>query len=341
MTRPPRSAPSNISHSLASVARNQKFSRTGRLNLQKVVLKLKRLHIAGSTPSVSQSTSESDVSYTGPVRRNEGAIRLPCTGGIDLCNEDDMEDLDLDESADEIIVDGNLHPAVSSIDSRKHSIIGCSAPSLSQSATTQNLGESWSARAHYCEHLFRVSAAIANSKAWHRLIVYLDQSFMDETIERQYQKEHWWLRKPLALLGAFFILLSWVLAVALVSKPWSTFDYYAYIGIVGFFSLMLPLAVIADVPRHSTGQWQLLLALTTLSRPVVFMVEANLCGFYKDHPDNYFGGAACGNKDFGTMLLYAAAYPTVGLFSLKQTRAWAALSGVAYVIVYGVAILPE
>ncbi|KAJ3165975.1 hypothetical protein HDU87_002491 [Geranomyces variabilis] len=339
MPRPPRSAPSNISDSLASAARNQKFSRTGRLNLQKIVQKLKRLHIAGSTPSVSQSKSESDVSYTGPVRKNEGAIRLPRAGGIDPCNEDDMEDLD--ESADEIIVDGNLHPAVSSIDSRKNSITGSSAPSLSQTATTQNLGESRSARAHYSEHLFRFSAAIANSKAWHRLNVYLDQSFMDETIERQYQKEHWWLRKPLALLGAFFILLSWVLAVALVPKPWSTFDYYAYIGIVGFFSLMLPLAVIADVPRHSTGQWQLLLALTALSWPVVFTVEINLCGFYKDHPDNYFGGGACGNKDFSTMLLYAAAYPTVGLFALKQTRAWAALSGVAYVIIYSVAILPD
>ncbi|KAJ3160001.1 hypothetical protein HDU86_001266 [Geranomyces michiganensis] len=320
-------------------AANQKVSWKVGVSLREIYQKLKRLHIAHSAPSVSRSNSESETSYTGPVRRNGSTVPRP--GGQaerDPGGEDDEDDMD---AADEIIVDGELNQAISSIGSRHHSIDGNSVASVSQTATTQDLEGAFSDYSHASGRYFGFGARLRQSKAILRVRAYFNSEFLDENIERQYQKEVWWLRKPLALMAACFVLLSWILIVALIPRPWSLYNHWSYIGLGGVFSIALPIAVIADVPRHSTGRWQLLLCITSLMWPVIFAIDIRVCGFYRNRPDGYFGGGDCGNRDFQTMLFYASAFPVIALFALKQTRLWAAGSMMAYLIVYSATILPD
>ncbi|KAJ3178918.1 hypothetical protein HDU87_003185 [Geranomyces variabilis] len=324
---------------------SQKVSWKVGVTWRQVVQYLKRLHIANSAPSVSRSNSESETSYTGPMRRNGdtlpragGSQRTPAGGGGGGM---DSEDDDFGD-ADEIIVDGEPTLAVSSIGSRHHSIDGNSVASMSQTATTQEVDGTLSDYSHptavgrWCWF----GSYVRNAKTIGRLKAYFNQKFMDENIERIYQKETWWLRKPLALLAAFYIVLSWILVIALVPKPWSVYNYWSYIGLNGFFSIALPIAVIADVPRHSTGRWQLQLCITTLMWPVILAIELRVCGFYTNLP-GYFGGGSCGNKDFQTMMFYAASFQVIALFAMKQTRLWACITTVVYVAVYSVTVLPD
>ncbi|TPX55317.1 hypothetical protein PhCBS80983_g05410 [Powellomyces hirtus] len=329
----------NVDQSTPSPSSSKVTFRFG-VSLRQLLLKLQRLHLAHSAPSESHSNSAStDVSYCGPVRRNGGAPGTRFNG----VGDDGVDDDDDHGDADEIIVDSDLPAPLSSVESRNHSIDGNSIHSTSQGGvTTQDLGDgTWSEYSIASGRVFGFSHYLANARMWIKLKAYMNQTFQDENIERAYQKENWWLRKPLALMAACFILLSWILALALLPRPWTLYSQITYIGVVGFFSLALPIAVIADVPRHNSLPWQILLLFTTLTWPVVFAVEMKLCGFYQTNQDGTFGGGECGNKDFSTMLYYAAVLPIIALFALNQKRSWAALSAVIYIVVWCVTILPD
>ncbi|KAI9099753.1 hypothetical protein DFS34DRAFT_579201, partial [Phlyctochytrium arcticum] len=179
------------------------------------------------------------------------------------------------------------------------------------------------------------------TQTWQKTYNYFDLTFDDKSVERHYQKESWYMRKPLALMAAVFILISWILALALIPRPWSTYDHYAYIGISGFFSLAIPVLVICDAPRYRHLAWQIFLILATWSWPFIFAVEINLCGYFETSPTKPgFGGGECGNKDFSTTLYYAAAFPVLSLFSLKQSRAWAMFGSIMFCVCLGVTIIP-
>ncbi|KAJ3146615.1 HisKA [Geranomyces variabilis] len=324
---------------------NQKVSWKAGVTWRQVVQWFKQLHIANSAPSVSRSNSESETSYTGPVRRNGDTLTRGAGGqrtaggaggGGGMDSDDEFDD------ADEIIVEGDTTQAVSSIGSRHHSIDGNSVASMSQTVTTQDVDGTLSDFSHASAagRWYWFGSYVRNAKAINRIKAYFNQKFLDENIERIYQKETWWLRKPLALLAAFYIVLSWILVIALVPRPWSVYNYWSYLGLNGFFSLALPIAVIADVPRHSTGRWQLQLCITTLMWPVILAIELRVCGFYRNFP-GYFGGGDCGNKDFQTMMFYAASFQVIALFALKQTRLWACITTIVYVIVYSITVLPD
>ncbi|KAJ3026127.1 hypothetical protein HDV00_012146, partial [Rhizophlyctis rosea] len=172
---------------------------------------------------------------------------------------------------------------------------------------------------------------------------YFDLRFDDTQLERQYIKERWYARKQLALLASLFVLTAWILSMALIPQPWKLYSWITYFLICGIPACLLPICVVLDFPRYQHYSWQLLLFISTWSWPMVFAAEMRMCGYYqlKNSDEQFpgFGGGDCGQKDFQTMLYFAAAYPVLALMSLEQTRGWALAGAGAYCGVLGTTIV--
>ncbi|KAJ3181302.1 hypothetical protein HDU85_003610 [Gaertneriomyces sp. JEL0708] len=297
----------------------------------KLIRRLKTLHLPASLPSESYLVDFSSSESTPPVPRDPNKRRSS--------REED------EEPADEVIVDSLLLPAaVSTTGSRRRSSATSSTKSPSQGTHDPDYDGGWSELSQTSGRWFTSWYIRAlRHGVWSKIQRYFDLSFDDKGVERHYQKESWYMRKPLALMATVFILMSWVLALALIPRPWIIYDYYAYIGVVGIFALVVPIMVILDVPRHRNFSWQCIVLCTTWSWPVIFAVEMKICDFFQINETDRrgFGGGQCGNKDFGTMLYYAAAFPVVALFALKQSRLWAALGSLLYSACLGATIIPE
>ncbi|KAM0756348.1 hypothetical protein T439DRAFT_352046 [Meredithblackwellia eburnea MCA 4105] len=153
--------------------------------------------------------------------------------------------------------------------------------------------------------------AVGNFCRWRLYPVvkhFFSPAYHDKGLEEAYQKEIWYTQKSTFIFGACFLVLNWVLSVALLPKPWSTWNKITNWAV--FPALCVPLVPMAmfDTPRRQPWIWQILLLACT------FMYT---CTMY-----------------------FSAALPVVALFALGQKRVVAAFSTTLWVILVGVLILP-
>ncbi|KAK4683944.1 hypothetical protein P7C73_g6264, partial [Tremellales sp. Uapishka_1] len=160
----------------------------------------------------------------------------------------------------------------------------------------------------------------------------MDSSFPEPAKERGFQKEAWFTQKQGALASAGFFLVSWALTVGLSPKPLTKFNWYAYFGIAGFFTLPLIVFVALDWPRTKPKIWQPWLFCATWCWAYILIGEMNLCGFFAavNH---------CGNRNFINMLGFAFGQPVLSLLALRQNRLFASIGPCIWLILAGVLLM--
>ncbi|GFZ51756.1 hypothetical protein JCM24511_09524 [Saitozyma sp. JCM 24511] len=160
------------------------------------------------------------------------------------------------------------------------------------------------------------------------LLKFFHPSFPDREEEQAFQREDWFGRKAGAVCAAVFFLLCWILTVGLLPRPLSTFQWYGYFGIPGFFCLSLPLFALIDLPVRLATLWQSWLAVATWSASYVEIIDMHRCGFYT-------GNNQCGSRTFLSSFALAFGQPILAsivmdqhrLFSLAGPSVWMILTG--------------
>ncbi|KXN90671.1 Peroxide stress-activated histidine kinase mak2 [Leucoagaricus sp. SymC.cos] len=135
--------------------------------------------------------------------------------------------------------------------------------------------------------------------------------FEDEKSESHYAQEDWILKKSLAIWAALWLIVNWVLGVALLdgvgkSKPIP--------GDIAFYFVVGPL----------------------LAFPVL-----KICHFYppkNSGPD--YPKAPCASRDFLGLFFYTTALQTMGLFGLKLNRLMAAIGAFSFFVMTSCLMIP-
>lgn len=172
------------------------------------------------------------------------------------------------------------------------------------------------------------------ARGWLYLQHFFHPVFQDPKKENQYQRESWFLAKRVAIWTTVFCYISWGLLVGLYPRPWHTYDFYAWIGIIGFFVLPLLPAILYDAPKRLPWLWRVYVFGLTWSWPFLMALQLVLCNFYTP------GLSTCGKKDFVGLFFYLCAMPTMALFALQQSRLFHLLGTLGGALFIAIAIVP-
>ncbi|GAA5904332.1 uncharacterized protein JCM6883_006452 [Sporobolomyces salmoneus] len=162
---------------------------------------------------------------------------------------------------------------------------------------------------------------------------FFNPSYHDKTIEEAYQKESWYTSKSRHLFGSLYLVLNWVLTLALLPRPfnhWNEAHLYAVMPV-----LTVPLVVLAafDIPRRKPWIWQLWVFSSIWVTGTAFLIDMHSCGFYTATPH-------CGGKDYMSSMYYAISGPTIALFAMNMKRILAFLFSATWLITVSITILP-
>lgn len=93
-------------------------------------------------------------------------------------------------------------------------------------------------------------------RIWPVVHNFFDLSFREPDREDSFQKEQWWNGKLLCLVSACYLVLNWILYVALTPKP-NLYDRILYYGVAPVLTVPTPFLVAFNVPRRCNIVWQL------------------------------------------------------------------------------------
>ncbi|QRV74014.1 protein-histidine kinase [Ceratobasidium sp. AG-Ba] len=144
---------------------------------------------------------------------------------------------------------------------------------------------------------------------------FFNLSFHDPEAEAHYLKERYYTKKRLAFFASLFFILNWVLACALVPRPFETIDYVFYYGIATAMTIPGPFLIIFDGYRRAPVAYQIWLTLQTYMWAFYNLLFIHLCGFYGQH--SYW---PCGRRDFLGLFYYSTGLPVLALFGMHQHR---------------------
>ncbi|KAJ7491943.1 hypothetical protein FB451DRAFT_1216444 [Mycena latifolia] len=170
---------------------------------------------------------------------------------------------------------------------------------------------------------------------WAMFMHFFNPAFPDDRAERHYNREDWSFTKPLARWSACWLVLSWVLACALASKPRVLMDEIFLYGIAAVFSVPVIFMVAFDWPRDHSLPYQVFVGFSLWMWGFYYILSMWLCGFYQNH-----SLWPCYSKDFIGMFYYTTALQVVGLFGLKLQRLPAAIGSLAFFILTCITIVP-
>lgn len=181
---------------------------------------------------------------------------------------------------------------------------------------------------------------------WPNVKHFLDSSYPEPSKEHSFQKEvrvHsiltivlkanplsklWFTQKQGALASSLFFIINYALTVGLLPTPFSNFNWIAYFGIGGVFTLpVLPLIVL-DWPRRHPRIWQPIIFCACWVFAYILIVEMHLCGFFNDNNQ-------CGSRNFLNLLGFAFGQPTLGLLTMKEDRGMAVAGASIWIILTG------
>ncbi|KAI8818178.1 uncharacterized protein EV422DRAFT_538970 [Fimicolochytrium jonesii] len=188
---------------------------------------------------------------------------------------------------------------------------------------------------------FSTSRTARTPNAMKSIQHYFNPSFADEEVEDKYLQQMWFYRKKQMQMAAIFMLITWVLVVICLPRPWGIYESWTIFGVIGPFSIAIPILATLNYPMRHHFLWQISLIGAIWSTPISFLYQMYDCGWYTRPSLGGFGGGACGNRDFASLLFYAAAYPVLGLFVMRQTRLWALVSSTAFCALLAVFVLPR
>ncbi|TKA51038.1 hypothetical protein B0A53_05833 [Rhodotorula sp. CCFEE 5036] len=158
----------------------------------------------------------------------------------------------------------------------------------------------------------------------------------DDKAEAGYLKEAWYNQKGAHIFGALYLTLVWILVLALLPRPLSTWDKVQLYALQPATTVpMIPLAF-ADFPQRWPWTWQLLVYLSVWLFASANPIDMYRCDFFiPDSP------GSCDGKDFQSTLFYASAMPVVALFALGQKRIFLVLFMASWVALLGATILRQ
>ncbi|KAH7335379.1 hypothetical protein B0J17DRAFT_669914 [Rhizoctonia solani] len=164
---------------------------------------------------------------------------------------------------------------------------------------------------------------------------FFNLSFHDPEAESHYLKERYYTKKRLAFFTSLFFVLNWVLAAALLPRPFTTIDHVFYYGIAPAITVPGPVFILFDVYRRAPWFYQLWITSQTYMWALYNLLFIHLCGFYGQH--SYW---SCGNRDFMAIFYFAIGLPVLALFGMHQHRLPATLAAVIILVLMGVLIIP-
>ncbi|CAE6516173.1 unnamed protein product [Rhizoctonia solani] len=164
---------------------------------------------------------------------------------------------------------------------------------------------------------------------------FFNLSFHDPESESHYLKERYYTKKRLAFFTSLFFVLNWILAVALLPRPFMTIDHVFYYGVAPAMTVPGPLFILLDVYRRAPRFYQLWLTSQTYMWALYNLLFIHLCGFYGQH--SYW---SCGNRDFIGLYYFTIGLPMLALFGMHQHRLSATLAAVVLAVLMGVLVIP-
>ncbi|KAH7922614.1 Tco5, signal transduction HAMP domain histidine kinase [Leucogyrophana mollusca] len=247
------------------------------------------------------------------------------------------EDVDVDE-VDEIVVDRDWTEDMKS--SLDHS-----EPTPERSgdrdshahagnATSTSAGHESYAMPDDARFLRRVLVTL-RWELWPAVDKFFRVRFYDKNTEERYRREHWYIKKSLALWSAGFLVASWVLGACTIASPVTLLDKIWLYGAAPALTLPLVPLVLFDYPRDRPLPFQVILTLATWCWGFYEILAMYLCGFVGTK--TVFPQ---GTKDFLATFYYTSALQTVALFGMKMNRVSALIGYLAFFIVASALILP-
>ncbi|KAG9016698.1 hypothetical protein FRB90_002453 [Tulasnella sp. 427] len=266
--------------------------------------------------------SESLIEVT-ETSNSESAGRRYVTG------RDNNDDATEDEEVDEIVVDNQFWLDASSKSATLPSEKGAQTPEKSGASGTH--GASGLTDGESIHEPTTGAMAAFHKVEWfyyrvrHALAHFFFTSFYDPASETQYKKETYWQGKGLAIWGATFILLNWILVCILISKENMIFsDKMFYYVICPCLAVPLLPIVAYDWPRRFPATYQLFMTLSVWSWAGYNLIVLELCGYY-DPTESLI---QCQGKEFVGVFYYTSAFPVIALFALGQNRLMAVIQAV-------------
>ncbi|GAA6022631.1 hypothetical protein JCM10207_003930 [Rhodosporidiobolus poonsookiae] len=174
----------------------------------------------------------------------------------------------------------------------------------------------------------------ARYRLWPMLSRFFAPSYHDPAVEEAYQKEVWYNSKSMHIFGAMFFTLNWVLSIALLPKPWSTWNKVQLYGLGPAFSVPLVVFAAFDLPRRQPWTWQLILFASVWLVSAANPIDMYKCGYYTPTPH-------CGTKDFQMTFYYVAFAPVVALFAMGQKRILTVVYSLTWLILVASTVLPQ
>ncbi|KAF8605922.1 hypothetical protein BDV93DRAFT_490002 [Ceratobasidium sp. AG-I] len=164
---------------------------------------------------------------------------------------------------------------------------------------------------------------------------FFDLSFHDPEAESHYLKERYYTKKRLAFFSSLFFILNWVLACALLPRPFVTMDLVFYYGVAPALTVPGPFFILFDGYRRAPVLYQIWLTTQTYVWAFYNILFIHLCGFYGQHSH-----WSCGHRDFLGLFYFATGLPVLALFGMHQHRFPAFVSAVCFAAIMGGLVLP-
>jgi len=239
------------------------------------------------------------------------------------------------EEVDEVVVDRTWSEEIkSSVD---QSDAGA-APSPEKPNGHQHTETSDHESQKHYEGFWALSSALVfiRWKLCPMVIEFFSCRFFDQKAEERYQKENWFMRKPVALWSSVFLIINWILGCAFVPHPLALIDKIFFFGVAPTCNIPIAFMVMYDFPRDRRYSYQFLVCCAAWTWSIYNILTMWLCGFYR-HDLSHF---SCGTKDFLPTFYYTSALQAIALFGLNMNRFPAMIGASIFFILSCIVILP-
>ncbi|SCV67792.1 BQ2448_5403 [Microbotryum intermedium] len=182
--------------------------------------------------------------------------------------------------------------------------------------------------------IFTALWAFFRWRVWGIICRFFFPAYVDAKVEEGFQKEQWWSSKAVHIFGSCFLVFSWLLAIAILQRPWTLWNKISFYGLQPFFIVpLVPMAAL-DVPRRRPWLWQAAVFCALWIYAANNVIDMYTCGFYTTR-------TRCGNKDFLGTMYYPSCQIVIGLFALGQKRLYAFIGAISWVVIVGATLLPH
>ena len=278
--------------------------------------RIKRQLLLASTGSPSSVERQSETSEASGHSRQAAYVRnaqnatAGASGGDQANNEKQvhMEGDEADWTVDQVVVDsefwdadGNLLQAQDDPESA-----GPNGPGNTHERTSNSGRDTTTAHSDTAGSLLKaphykaIDGFVTLFKGWlfPKAQYFFEPRFGDPEKEDAYRKERWYNNKRHAFFGCCFLIVNWILIMALVTM-YSTFQSVLYYGVFTLFTWPLPVLVALDWNRKHNMIYSINAAAATLCLGYFGVISMWECHFLAT------GRGSCGGQTFLLVTYYS------------------------------------